>query len=324
MSIASHQRRVWQLASGSGSRDYSATFLRCGVGLIGPGWVGRWTPEASDERFEGSFVRNFVTQVSEGDVMLLRASSKEVLAVGLVASEYQYLEQFDDVNGWDLQQARRVRWFRLPTPYCFETPVFGPRPSRFSGVYSDEAIRFAFGIADSPPDDWKTATLPELPPVEPALLDPPEELRDIIGSVQDLATLYRDRRTLGGWPLEAELVCHCAVPFLLALGWSRLHIAIEWQNIDIAVFRALPREPDNCRFVIEAKNFGEGIEGASSQAKGYMDRLGIRCSLVVTDGIRYKLYDPDNLNDSVAYANLWEPKQSAIDLFSRLRRNNNA
>jgi hypothetical protein len=173
-------------------------------------------------------------------------------------------------------------------------------------------------------DDWKTAPLPDLPSMDPVLREIPEDLRDIIGSLQDLQALYEDPHTLGCEPLEAEMVCHCVVPFLLALGWHRFHIAVEWNHIDVAVFDTLPREAKNCRFVIEAKNFGEGIEGASAQAKSYMDRLGIACDLIVTDGIRYKLYDPENLDDAVAYANLWEPKQAALELFSRLRRAKNA
>jgi hypothetical protein len=318
------QCNVWQISAGTGSRTYASTFLRFGVGLIGPGFAGRWAPESDDERFEGPFTRKLASEVKEGDIFLLRTSALEVCAVGLVASAYQFLEQFDDVNGWDLRHARRVRWFRLPSPYRFQSSPFGPRPTRFSGVFGDEAIRFARGIVNSPPDDWKTAALGELPPVEPLLTEVPEKLRDIIGSIQDLQALYDDPHTLGGRPLEAEMVCHCVVPLLCALGWHRFHIAVEWNKIDVAVFHSLPRNVGNCRFVIEAKNFGEGIEGASAQAKGYMDGLGIRCNLLVTDGIRYKLYDPNHLDEAVAYANLWEPKQSALDLFAKLSRNQNA
>src|ERR1017187_6360122 len=222
------QCNVWQISAGTGSRTYASTFLRFGVGLIGPGFAGRWMPESGDEKFDGPFTRKLASEVKEGDIFLLRTSAVEVCAVGLVASDYEFLEEFDDVNGWDLRHARRVRWFRLPSSHRFHSSSFGPRPTRFSGVFSDEAIRFARGIVNSPPDDWKTAVLCDLPLLEPLLKEVPENLRDIIGSIQDLRTLYDDPHTLGGRPLEAEMVCHCVVPLLAALGWQRFHIAVEW------------------------------------------------------------------------------------------------
>ena len=322
--ITGSQQNVWQISAGTGSRTYATTFMRFGVGLIGPGFTGPWNIESTDERYGGPFARKLASETAKGDIFLLRTSSTEVCAVGLVASGYQFLEQFDDVNGWDLRHARRIRWFQLPSAYKFQSPIFGPRPARFSGVFNEEAVRFATGIVNSPPNDWKTSALPELPQVEPLLKDIPESLRDIIGSVQDLHSLYCDPHTLGGRPLEAEMVCHCVVPLLRALGWHQSQIALEWNNIDVAVFHALPRKPQNCKFVIEAKNFGDGIEGASAQANRYMNTLGVSCHLLVTDGIRYKLYQPNRLDEAVAYANLWEPKQSALTLFSLLSRSQNA
>ena len=31
---------------------------------------------------------------------------------------------------------------------------------------------------------------------------------------------------------------------------------MQWRHIDVAVFRALPRTPENCHLVIEAKRLG--------------------------------------------------------------------
>jgi len=81
-----------------------------------------------------------------------------------------------------------------------------------------------------------------------------------------------------------------------------------------------PRVAGNCRFVVEAKAFNEGIESASAQAKNYLDQLGISGDLVVTDGFRYKMYAASDIAQPIAYANLWEPKQSALALFDRMRR----
>lgn len=85
-----------------------------------------------------------------------------------------------------------------------------------------------------------------------------------------------------------------------------------------------PRVAGNCRFVVEAKAFNGGIESASAQAKNYLDQLGIHRDLVVTDGFRYKMYAASDIAQPVAYANLWEPKQSALALFGRMRRQSHA
>ena len=88
----------------------------------------------------------------------------------------------------------------------------------------------------------------------------------------------------------------------------------------MALFRALPRTPENCCLVIEAKRLGGGVEGALEQAVGYLQALGIQRDVVVTDGVRYRMYAAENGFAPVAYANLARLKQSAMELFTRLRR----
>ena len=113
------KRNVWQISGGPTSRSYVDVFLKYGVGLIGTGDAGEWKSERNDEEFEGSFVRRFASEVKIGDVFLLRTSISKIAAIGLVASDYKYVNQFDDVNGWDLQHTRRVRWCKPPEEYEF-------------------------------------------------------------------------------------------------------------------------------------------------------------------------------------------------------------
>ncbi len=50
----------------------------------------------------------------DGDIVVLKRPSRkqwQVLAVGKVKGEYQYLPVFDDVEGRDLQHCRLVEWF---------------------------------------------------------------------------------------------------------------------------------------------------------------------------------------------------------------------
>ena len=291
-----------------------------GVALIGPGDTGPWGSKRSDEEFGGGFVRRFASELSIGDVVLLRTGISTIRAVGLVASGYQYMPQFDDVNGWDLQHARRVRWCALPEPYGFGEPVFGANPPRLSRVQSEEVVEYANRFVGSPPTAWQTSVLPSLPEEEPKLTTPPPELQELVAQVHDLTKLYWEEDGFGERPMEDELVAHYVVPFLRALGWPVERIAVKWRNIDVCVFSKLPRAPEYCHYLIEAKRLGAGVEGALKQATGYVSALGISCDVVVSDGIRYRMYEAGKDFAPVAYANLARLKQSSLELFKRMRR----
>src|SRR4030042_5632734 len=122
------KRLVWQISGGPSNRSYADIFIKYGVGLIGPGDSGPWRDSRDDSEFEGGYVRRFASEVKVGDIVLLRAGIDTICAVGIIASEYLYLERFDEVNGWDLQHARRVRWQQLAKDYTFKSRVFGANP----------------------------------------------------------------------------------------------------------------------------------------------------------------------------------------------------
>ncbi|MBC8392013.1 MAG: hypothetical protein H8E17_05545 [Deltaproteobacteria bacterium] len=311
---------VWQLSGGQPTRPFVDLFIKYGVGLIGPGDAGTWHPGRSDDEFEGSFVRRFADEMQVGDVILLRKGISTIVAVGIVASEYIYLNQFDDVNGWDLQHTRRIRWSLLPQPYMFERNIFGANPPRISKIWNNDAVDYTMRFINSPPIDWQIAPLPELPEEEESLKEIPPALQDIVARAQDMAPLFSDGQVFGDLPAEDELVSHFVVPFMIALGWPPERIAVKWHYIDVAVFKALPRIPENCLFVIEAKRLGAGVEGALEQAKGYINSVNLKSDVVVTDGIRYRMYSYKKDFTPVAYANLTRLKQSATELFDRLKR----
>ena len=314
------QRSVWQVSGGPANRDYSDIFLKYGVALIGPGDAGLWRAGREDHEFEGWFVRHFASELQIGDIVLLRAGISKIRAVGIVASEYLYLSQFDDVNGWDLQHGRRVRWCELPNIYDFGSSVFGANPPRISKLATPEIIDYAERFIESPPTNWQSASLASLPTEEPFLANPPSNLDDLIAQVHDLASLYWEKEKFGSLPTEDELIAHYVVPFLRKLGWPVENIAIKWRHVDVTVFRALPRIPENCHFIIEAKRLGSGVEGALEQAKGYLRDLGIEREIVITDGVRYRMYEGSNNFAHIAYANLERLKVSASTLFARMKR----
>jgi hypothetical protein len=307
--------RVWQIAGGPRGRSYAVVFLRHGVGLIGPGDAGPWTSDRPDTDFSGTSVRRFATRARPGDFVLLRAGKSVVNAVGLIASDYQYLAQFDDVNGWDLQHGRRIRWRPLPEDHDFGQAVFGANPRRFGKVDHPQVVDFARRFVNSPPTDWQQAALPALPPEEEALIDVPERLRDLVGFALDFVN-----QPFGERVSEDEMIAHLIVPLFRTLGWLPEQIAVKWRYVDVALFDRLPRKPENCRLVIVAKYPSVGAEGALGQAKRYCRKLGICRDVLVSDGFRYRLYAADQDYQPVAYANLIRLKRSALDLFGRLKR----
>ena len=243
MTLDGNDRSIWQVPAGPTDRSYADQFLKYGVALIGPGDAGPWRPDRSDEEFEGGFVRRFASELHTGDMLLLRTGLSTICAVGLVAGKYQYLPQFDDVNGWDLQHGRRVRWCLLPEPYDFGRPVFSAKPPRISRVHVTDVVDYANRFIRSEPTDWQTRALPSLPKEEAELRAPPPELQEIVAQVQDLFGLYWDVNVFKEQPMEDELVAHCVVPFLRALGWPIERIAVKWSYIDVCVFSSLPRTP---------------------------------------------------------------------------------
>jgi hypothetical protein len=311
---------IWQLAGGPASRPYVDVFMKYGVGLIGPGDAGPWKAERNDEEYEGGFVRRFATEMRTEDVVLLRTGNAAITAVGIVASDYTYLNQFDDVNGLDLQHARRIRWCKLPQEYRFAEPVFGANPPRCSRTWNFSVVDYALRFLNSPPTYWQSAPLPELPPEEPCLDNIPSSLQSVVAQAQDLTSLFWDSDRFGDHPAEDEMLAHFVVPLLNGLGWPPETVAVKWRYVDIALFGRLPRVPENCRFVIEAKRLGAGVEGALNQAIGYVKDLGLQSDVVVTDGIRYRMYSCEEGFAPIAYANLIRLKKSATDLFSRLKR----
>jgi len=311
---------VWQVSAGPTKRRYSDVLLRHGIALIGPGNTGPWRPERGDEAFDGSTIRRFASEVRAGDPVVMRVGTSGISAVGLFAGNYEHLPQFDDVYGWDLQHARRVRWCALPQDYEFEGTVFGGMPARFSAVGRVEVIDYVERFLNSPPTGWQSAVLPALPALEPPLAEPPTAIADLIALAHDVHELYWSDAHFGELPREDELLVHFVVPLLMRMGWPPERLAVKWRNADVTVFRALPRTPENVHLLIEAKRLGEGIEFALDQARGYLDALGVARDVMVTDGIRYRYYEAARDFAPTAYGNLVNLKQSGARLFDMLRR----
>jgi len=319
--IARRRRQVWQIASGEPSRDYSDLFIEHDIMLIGPGRFDHWghypERELRGMAYAAGFtknridqVRRFCTEVSPGDVVLLR-SGYSIVCLGIAAdAKYEHHAMFDDVYGWDLQHTRRVIWqddlgagLRAVQQ---AKPLFGGRKQipTFTRVHDAKVL----GPVEHLFERCKSRPLRPLPTAPPLPLGVEEIGSQLFAKGlpnewvdRTLVAIQRQRR-LSDWyqrldrethrPQEHEVVAHMILPLLLALGWSEQLLAVEWHRIDLAAFAETPTTEQTCELVCEAKCLGHGLQDSFDQAARYVRRLELsRCrKILLTDGQRLYLY----------------------------------
>jgi hypothetical protein len=313
------QATVWQQAAGDTNRDYPDLFLRWDVILSGPGDFGPW-PERANALRENviprkvSDVRRFAEEMEDGDLVVLRRGTSEVLGVGQVVGEYEWRDEFGDVDGWNIQHVRRVRWIwrNSDDPKQFDrfTLKWGTATQKLKpGPVTDWLSSLEI------PADAFTRPLVALPPPtqdNEASLDTISEhlfdhgvasssistLLDEIGDLVRLAKWYQR----SSMPSEYETVAYLVVPLLRALGWTPQRMAVEWNNVDLALFDGLPRSDDTLTVVVEAKMMDKSCLTAKSQATSYASGKSGCQRLIVTDGLRYGVYVRSGLDAFHLYA----------------------
>ena len=67
-------------------------------------------------------------------------------------------------------------------------------------------------------------------------------------------------------------------------------MAIEWRNVDVALFDRLPRNDETLSVVVEAKRKGSSCLSAYPQALSYAQGKYNCNRLIVTDGLRFGVY----------------------------------
>jgi len=304
-------RNLWQVAAGLKERNYVDTLLKWDVVIIGPGNYGKW-PACKDEMKQKapgqvSISKRFCEEMKRGDLIALRLGTDEVHAVGEVADESaQWLDDFGDVDGWDLQTVRRVRWLhkgfhRFPA----QTLKFGPTIL----ALNSPAVVDWMKTLEIPSADWDRE-LKLLPAtcvdgerrrllshadIGEHLYDrgiSSDAVRNLLSSIDELTRIARWYQRAEAAVSENETIAYLSIPLLQCLGWSPQKMAIEWGTVDIALFEKLPRTDENLAVVIEAKKLDEPIKVAFEQAAGYAGQAGReRCRrIVLTDGIKYYVY----------------------------------
>jgi hypothetical protein len=294
---------VWQQASGDTDRDYAELCIRWSVILNGPGRFGPWPACKNDvidsgQKRKSSDLQRFAELMLDGDLVVLRKGTKEVVALGQIVGEYEWNDGFGDIDGWNIQHVRRVRWYwhNLDAPKTFDT---------WELKQGDTTQKLTSPVVL----DWvKSIQLPRKETLLPNLPEPPRqiELNEISAhlfdhgvasaSITQVIAVVDELVRVGAWyrrtkiPSEHEAVATLVVPLLRALGWTPQKIGIEWNRVDVALFQKLPRDDKNLRVVVEAKRMNLSCLSAHSQAERYAKGRNACHRLIVTDGLRYGIY----------------------------------
>ena len=322
---------VWQIAAGDTNRSYPDLCLRWGIVLFGPGERGRWPDCEVLLRNDGwtprkiGMIRKYHEDINCGDIVVLRLGTSEVYGVGRVEGPVAWYDDFGDIDGWDIQFVRRVRWCwkaanGKPKQFVKRTLKWGDTINRLDR--SGPVFEWLLQIPERDTD------LPELPPScspdesvpqiqVPELAEYQFDQGMAAGTINELTESMLGLEKIGSWygrsgtrPSEYETVAYLAVPLLRTLGWTPQRMAVEWNRIDIALFDRLPRVDENLVVVVEVKKLGRSCLSAKTQGAENALRSGReRCSrLIVTDGIRYGIYvkEPNGTfpESPTAYMNL--------------------
>lgn len=336
--------RVFQIAAGEAGRDYRSLFFENDLMLLGPGYYGPAESGAYRHAASGSSenqVHNFAYKPSAGDRVLLRFG-REIIGVGRIPQPpddaYSFDETFGSVYGWDLRHTRRVKWAEgvdlRPLSGVYEKAKQKPAFSGVDEVHILETVRavpdssFEGPLADRPSAD---ATLYADEELGVALFRAGlsnKNITDLIGALrqaQRLLSWYETeasglKKGKGKRPTENEIVSHIILPLFLGLGWSHQQIAVEWNRVDMALFKGMPTTPENCAVVIEAKGLGHALGEVLEQPKRYAYDLGLTAAqyLITTDGASLFVYGRSV--EPVADASDWNPVPAGYLDITRLQK----
>ncbi len=110
-------KTIWQVAAGNGKdTHYAKQCLQQDVIVFGPGRYGAWPDCEMPMRTNGvssthvGIVKRFAENLKPRDIVVLRVGTQQLYGVGEVVGDYDFSEAFSNVQGWDLQHFRRVRW----------------------------------------------------------------------------------------------------------------------------------------------------------------------------------------------------------------------
>ena len=298
-------RTIWQQAAGDKDRNYIKICLKWDVILNGPGNAGK-LPEAKVALREDGWSSRKITdllrfseEIKEGDIVVLRLGTNEVYGVGTIVGNYEWNDEFSDIDGWDLQHIRRVRWLWEGKE---NFPTYSLKQGDTTQLLDSESVKNWLIQLDIPKKKFNKELIP-LPKKETKEPISFEKISEYLfdegissNSIQMLMSEIDELVRIAKWyknnnnPSEFETVTYLVVPLLRALGWTPQKMAIEWNKVDVALFSQLPRNDNNLKIVVEAKKKGNSCLSAKSQAQSYSEGKENCNRLIVTDGLRYGIY----------------------------------
>jgi len=267
-------RNLWQIGAGDTERSYGELCIKFDVMVIGPGEHGPFDEEKycylGDIK---NSIRRFYHEARKDDVVLLRLGTGQILAVGVIADdEPVWMEEFGDIDGWDLQHVRRVRWFPN-TKKIFPVKTLGGQVRTFTSI-GVPVVRDWIEKLEVLEEVWERplAILPECSVtlnddelgyqlfLEGLSSEYIDNMTSTLESIRRVATWYwnKEKRPMGR-PSEHETVTYLVIPLLFALGWSHQTAAIEWNGVDIALFERMPSEDATLTCVVEAKSLDRSV-----------------------------------------------------------------
>lgn len=300
------QKTIWQQGSGDTDRNYSGICLTWDVILNGPGDAGKW-PECKETlKQEGwsakkiTDLKRFCEDMKPGDIVVLRLGTNNVYGVGEIVGEYQWNPQFSDVDGWDLQHIRRVRWLWKSEKSPKKFPVYSLKQGDTTQQMDPDSPVITWLKNLEFPEGQFHKEFMEIPEFKGTNISSHEDIAEYLfdkgisnNSIESLIKEFNELTRIAKWyvkfssPSETETVAYLVVPLLRALGWTPQKMAIEWNKVDLALFDSLPRKNDHLSVVVEAKRKGNSCLSAKSQALSYAREKPHCKRLIVTEGIRY-------------------------------------
>lgn len=304
-------RKIWQQAAGDGNRNYVDFCLDWDVILNGPGEHGIW-PDCQDKILNDGWgkrkvtdIKRFCEDVKERDLVILRVGTKNVYGVGEIVGDYEFNEEFNDIDGWDIAHTRRVRWI---WKYSLEPNIFDAWTLK-QGDTTQELSKDAYTVREwlnslQIPDNFQNQKPKPLPKKERYELVDLEHISEylfgegvssssissLMNEIGELVRIAKWYRSSGEKPSEQETMNFLVVPLLRALGWTPQKMGIEWERIDVALFAGLPRHRDSLSAVVEAKKMDEPLLPALDQAKSYVENSEQCKRIILTDGLRYLVF----------------------------------
>ncbi len=242
-------RKIWQQAAGDADRNYVDICLEWGVILNGPASLGRWPDYKNDQYMKPRKRMNlsqFCEEMEVSNLVVLRLGTSKVYAVGEIVGGYEFHEEFNEFDGWDIGHVRRVRWLWKYKNGPEEFPTFtlnwGDTTQPLNESKSHLVIKWMKSLDVSEtvgqpklkdlPSKNDNARNIEIEETSDCLFDEgvaSSSLSNLLNEIGELIRFakwyYRGNQP----PSENESVYYLVVPLLRALGWTPQRMAIEWK-----------------------------------------------------------------------------------------------